>query len=121
MTHDAAAGVRLVLEGALTIGTAETVRATLRAAIERPPDGVATDIAIDCSAAGDIDLTFVQLLIATRISADLLGKTVRLAGSPDGALLNTLTRGGFRIVPDRSSAGHDPAETDGFWFEGANA
>ena len=101
MTQDTAAEVRLVFGGALTMHTVDTVHATLREAIERPcsPTGVpVTAISIDCVAASEIDLTFIQLLIATRLSAGRRDKTVRLAAAPDGALLDTLTRGGFQVV-----------------------
>ncbi len=90
----------------------ETVHATLREAVDPPSGGATTNISIDCSAATEIDLAFVQLLIATRISTDLVGHAVSLAVHPDGALLDTLTRGGFQVVCEDASA---------FWFEGAGA
>src|SRR5271170_4914271 len=115
MTKDNVAGACLVLEGALTMRTVETVRAKLREAIA--PTAAATDgnglippLAINCSAATEIDLTFVQLLVATRVSAGRLGGTVSLVSAPDGALLDTLTRGGFRVVRDvegRDAEGRD--------------
>lgn len=94
--------------------TVETVRATLRAALDPPPD--AAGIAIDCSAATEIDLTFVQLLIATRLSALREGKAVSLTAEPNGALLDTLIRGGFRVARDAG-----PEAVAGFWFDGAAA
>jgi ABC-type transporter Mla MlaB component len=109
-------GACLMLEGALTMRTVETVRATLREAIAP----LAAPLAIDCSAATEIDLTFVQLLVATRVSAQRLGGTVSLAPAPDGALLDTLTRGGFRVACDAN--GDDAVgKAAGFWFEGADA
>jgi anti-anti-sigma regulatory factor len=115
MTEDTAMGVRLVLEGALTIRTVETIRATLREAIEPGPGA---SISIDCCNATEVDLTFVQLLVAARVTGQLLGKTVSLAGPPDGALLYTLTRGGFTVVGE-SEAGSSAPEA--FWFTGADA
>jgi anti-anti-sigma regulatory factor len=107
MPQDAAANVQLVLDGALTMRTVETVRATLRAAIEPPSAPAGIDI--DCSAATEIDLTFIQLLVAARVSTGANGRRLSLMPCPDGALLDALTRGGFRLVP----------ETDGgFWFTG---
>jgi hypothetical protein len=107
MPQDVAANVQLVFDGALIMRTVETVQATLRTAIE-PPSGPA-GINIDCSAATEIDLTFIQLLIAARVSTCAAGRTLTLIPCPDGVLLDTLTRGGFRLVP----------ETDGgFWFTG---
>jgi ABC-type transporter Mla MlaB component len=116
MTQDAEAGARLVLQGALTMRTADTVHATLRDAIERPADAAAGTILIDCVAATEVDLTFIQLLIASRISAVLRGKAVALAAAPDGALLDTLTRGGFQVADESG-----PDNTPAFWFAGAVA
>ena len=125
---------QLVLDGALTMRTVETVRATLRAAIE-PPSGatpagpapagsspagispagispagiVPAGIEIDCSATTEIYLTFIQLLIAARVSSCAAGCSLSLAPRPDGVLLDTLTRGGFRLVPEPGG---------GFWFTG---
>ncbi len=115
MTQATTDDVRLVLEGALTVRTIEGVHATLREAIEPPLDGldsVAANLSIDCSAATEIDLAFVQLLIAARISARPRGKSVGLATCPDGVLLDTLTRGGFQVVREEAGA---------FWFEGTAA
>lgn len=97
--------------------TVDNVRATLLAAIERPSGAVPADIArpdiaIDCCAAAEIDLTFIQLLIAARGSTRASGRRISLASCPDGVLLDTLTRGGFQVV----------AEDDGgFWFTGEAA
>jgi len=122
MTQDTGTGVRLVFEGALTMRNADAVRATLMEAIgvDVPvaPDGpVAADVSmggllIDCAGASEIDLTFIQLLIAARISAHRLNRELRLATLPDGALLDTLTRGGFQVIDE--SRDDDPSA---FWFE----
>jgi len=110
MPQDTEAGVRVVLEGALTMRTADIIHARLRETI----DADATFISIDCSAATEVDLTFVQLLIASRLSAEVRGKSVVLAASPDGVLLDALNRGGFEVVDG-------PAETPAFWFQGVAA
>ena len=89
--------------------TIETIHATFRGAIEQLSGAPPSNIAIDSSAATETDLTFVQLLIAARISARRIGHTVSLAAIPDGALLDTLSRGGFSVT----------READGFWLEGA--
>jgi hypothetical protein len=121
MTQSIDAVVRLVLEGALTMRTADTVRATLRQALDEPPaaataGGSIAGVLIDCTTATEIDLTFIQLLIACRISADAMNKSLALAAAPDGALLDTLTRGGFQAVCD-GGTGKVPA----YWFERANS
>ena len=111
MTQDAASDGRLVLEGALTIRTVDAACATLREAVTQQ-----SSVSIDCSAADEVDLSFVQLLIAARASARLSDKTVVLAARPDGALLDALTRGGFRIVNEDQSA-----DGQAFWFKGTEA
>jgi anti-anti-sigma regulatory factor len=111
MTLDVAAAGHLALDGALTIRTAEAVSAKLLDAIREH-----TCLSIDCSAAPEIDLSFIQLLIAARASALLSHRSVILATRPDGVLLDTLTRGGFRVTQEDQE---DKAAT--FWFDGAPA
>jgi hypothetical protein len=116
MTEDIIANSSVTLEGALTMRTVEAVRATLREAItggEAIAGAPESNLSIDCSAATEFDLTFIQLLLATRLSARRLGFAVSLATAPDGAWLDTLTRGGFQIVREQ--------EPDAFWFEGAGS
>jgi len=93
----------LVLDGALTVRIAPAIGSTLLEAIRAH-----AVVSIDCSAATELDLSFIQLLIAARGSALRLGRLVGLAAAPDGVLLDALTPDGFR-----------PTEADGFWFEGA--
>src|SRR4051812_48378223 len=112
MPTDTAPETKLVLDGALTMRTVDAVRATLRAAIEPAsgsPRTAPAAVVIDCSGASEIDLTFIQLLIAARVSAGASGQTFSLAACPDGTLLDTLTRGGFQLEPDVGG---------GFWFRG---
>jgi ABC-type transporter Mla MlaB component len=109
MPQNTAANIQLVLDGALTMRTVEAVRATLRAAVEPPLDTAPAAIAIDCSAAAEIDLTFIQLLIAARVSTSAAGRPLRLGPEPGGPLLDALNRGGFRVVPEPGG---------GFWFTG---
>jgi anti-anti-sigma regulatory factor len=112
MPQETAANVQLVLEHDLTMRTVDSVRATLRAAIELPSGASPANIAIDCSAAAEIDLTFIQLLIAARVSAHAAGRRLSLAPCPVGVLLDTLTRGGFHVTDD---------DDGGFWFTGEAA
>lgn len=106
--HDVSTDTRLVLDGALTIRNAAAIRATLLDTITSN-----AAVAIDATAAAEVDLSFIQLLIASRVSASSAGKSVTLASHPDGAFLDALTRGGFRVTGE-NSAGEPP-----FWFEGA--
>ncbi len=110
MPLDVVPNGRLVLEGVLTMRTAEDICAKLLETVSE----FAT-ISIDCSAATEVDLTFVQLLVAARASAAPSQKTVVLESCPDGALLETLTRGGFVTTEDRTGDGTS------FWFDGAPA
>jgi ABC-type transporter Mla MlaB component len=112
MPQETTTNVQLVLDGALTMRTVEAVRATLRVALEPPSSTAPTGIDIDCSAASEIDLTFIQLLIAARVSTCAAGRSLSLTPCPNGVLLDTLTRGGFRLVPERGG---------GFWFTGEAA
>ena len=111
MTQQTATTGRLRLVGALTIRTAEVVCATLQEALARHPS-----ILIDCSAADEVDVSFVQLLIAARASSHRLGHTVALTERPDGMLLDALTRAGFRVASEDHGDGNEV-----FWFEGNGA
>jgi anti-anti-sigma regulatory factor len=111
MTEQVTPGERVILEGALTIRTAEAVRSTLREAFEGDQN-----IAIDCTGAEEIDLSFVQLLIAARVTAVRMGKTVSLIARPEGPLLDTLTRVGFGVTAEPA-----PGGAEAFWFGGSGA
>jgi hypothetical protein len=89
-------------EGPLTIACADAIRVSL---LDILRDG--GPVEIDCSAATEVDVTFVQLLLAARGSAALRGFPVALAAPASGALLDVLKRAGFLDAAD-------PAETD-FW------
>jgi hypothetical protein len=66
---------------------------------------------IECSDADEVDLAFVQLLLAAFTSANLSGRIVKLARPASGALLETLQRGGFL-------SGHAAADQV-FWLNSA--
>jgi ABC-type transporter Mla MlaB component len=97
---------RLVLEGELTIRTIEALHARLRDLI-----AARAELEIDVAAAIQIDVNFVQLVLAARRSAEATGKTVALAAPADGALRDVLVRGGF-LSP---VAGHGRA-ADAWWL-----
>jgi ABC-type transporter Mla MlaB component len=111
MTEDIATEGRLVLDGALTMRTAEAVCTTLRGALAANPS-----VMVDCTGAADVDLSFIQLLLAARASARQANKTVTLVAAPDGPLLDALTRAGFRVTHEDHT---EPAQA--YWFEGAAA
>jgi anti-anti-sigma regulatory factor len=107
MMQDVAPGC-LVLDGALTMRNAEALCTTLREAV-----AAHSDISIDCTAATEVDLSFIQLLIALRATALRNNRTATLAAHPAGALLHALTGAGFRVTQEDQSGA-----TQAFWFEG---
>lgn len=111
MTQDVTIVGRLVLDGALTMRGIEALCTTLREMVAQH-----SDVSVDCTAAVEVDLSFIQLLVAARSSAWQADKTVTLSARPDGALLNALTRAGFRVTHEERTG-----DTEAFWFEGAAA
>ena len=81
---------RVVLDGRLTIRDIDTVRSRLAAALKEHET-----IEVDCSAAEDVDLSLIQLLIAARRSAAESGKQLTIAQPADGVLHAALLQGGF--------------------------
>ena len=100
---------KLKFEGPLTLRTAAKTCDVLRDALAHH-----AAVSIDCGDATDIDLSFIQLLVAARSSAQQAGQTVSLAESPDGPLLAVLSRAGLRPA-DLALPGAD----GDFWFQGA--
>jgi anti-anti-sigma factor len=78
------------LDGALTVRSVETVHADLAAALEQH-----AMVIVDCSAATEIDLSAIQLLLAARRTAQRADKTLMLAGTDNAVLRTALLRGGF--------------------------
>ncbi len=102
---------RFVLDGSLTLRTIETTRAQLLEMMQRH-----ASLEIDCSAATEIDLSFIQLLLAARASAQSAGKTLALAQPAAGTLRDALERGGFLgAVPGQATA------DEAFWLKAARA
>jgi ABC-type transporter Mla MlaB component len=101
----------VILEGALTTRSIDAVRNRLAAALSEH-----AAIELDCSAAVEVDLSLIQLLIAARRSAVEAGKQLTLAQPADGALRAALMQGGF--LPAVGPAG-DPEAA--FWLGTAEA
>lgn len=78
------------LTGELTIRTAGETHAALTAALQ---DHEAVSAHIDAGAS--VDLTFIQLIESARRTAAETGRGFTLAAPAEGALLETLRRGGF--------------------------
>jgi ABC-type transporter Mla MlaB component len=102
---------RFVVEGSLTLRTIETTRTQLLETMERH-----RSIEVDCSAATEIDLSFVQLLLAARSGAQGAGKSLGLAQPASGVLRDALERGGFLgTVPGQAMA------DEAFWLKAVRA
>jgi len=86
-------------DGSLTLPRAEAIRSTLAAALD---DGA--PIAIDCGGATDVDVSFIQLLLAARRSAAQRGASLALAAPAAGVLRTALERGGFLTATSQGGA-----------------
>jgi anti-anti-sigma regulatory factor len=80
----------VALSGTLTLRNIEDVRGWLLDAIQTHQA-----ITIDCAAVTEVDLSFLQLIIAARKSAASAGKSFSLAQPAAGAFLDTLGRAGL--------------------------
>ena len=89
------------LAGSLTTPRAQATHATIVAALSDHDC-----VAIDCAGASEMDVSFVQLLVAAHRYALRRGKTVALASPPSGLVAETLLRCGF-APPKRPSAALD--------------
>jgi ABC-type transporter Mla MlaB component len=90
--------VTLALQGNLTISRIDEIHAELFTALHAY---VAVDL--DCTQAEDVDVAFLQILIAANRTAEKLGKAIRFATPPSGALAAAITRCGFPSVPATTS------------------
>jgi ABC-type transporter Mla MlaB component len=97
---------RISLKGALTVRNIGHVRSRIAAAM-RSHDV----LRLDCSGATDVDLSFLQLVLAARKSAAAAGKTLTLAHPAGGVLLERLNQAGLLTGID----GH-PADEAEFWL-----
>ncbi len=79
----------LTLAGAATVAQAALLRDELAAATQN-----ALDLVVEFETT-EVDVTAIQLLIAASRSIQARGGSLRLADPPSGALLETLTQGGF--------------------------
>ncbi|MBO9499111.1 MAG: STAS domain-containing protein [Novosphingobium sp.] len=68
------------------------------------------DVLMDCTALGEVDLSFLQIVIAARAQLEDAGASLRLAAPAGEALTALLDRAGFLTALT-------PADLD-FWFHG---
>ena len=88
--------------GVQTVRQAEETLGKLRDALSQ-----ANEILLDCSHLDEVDLSFIQLVLAARRSADRDGKILGLMAPAQGTLLKALDTAGILAGgPHR------------FWFEG---
>ncbi|MBK1662930.1 anti-anti-sigma factor [Rhodospirillum rubrum] len=94
------------LDGVQTLRTADETYSKLREG-----GGRYAVLEIDCLGVTEVDLSFIQMLIAARTRARSMGRTLRLAHPASGALLEALERGGFLTgIPDQ-------ATDQAFWLQ----
>lgn len=101
---------QLLLAGVCGLRTVDDLRAQLL-----DMSAVHTAVEIDCSNVDEVDVSFIQLLLAARSSAQRSGRTIRLAHPASGALRDALQRGGFLTAVNGQEA--DLA----FWLQPENA
>jgi anti-anti-sigma regulatory factor len=89
----------LSLAGSLTTPRAEAVHAEVFAVLSGH-----SNVAVDCSNASEMDVAFIQILVAASRFASQCGKTVALASPPAGLLAETLRRCGFSAPKRPTSA-----------------
>ena len=97
--------VVLDFTGPQTVREAEQVAGRLREALSG-----GGEVLLDCGRIEEVDLTFIQLVIAARKSAERDGKTLTLQSPAQGPLLKALDLAGIL-----------PGGPQNFWFEGKNA
>jgi anti-anti-sigma regulatory factor len=78
------------LSGSLTTPRAEAIHSEVLAALTGH-----SSVTIDCANASDMDVAFIQILVAASRLAAQSGKTIALASPPAGLLAETLRRCGF--------------------------
>jgi anti-anti-sigma regulatory factor len=76
--------------GKQMISEAAEIREALLSAFRQ-----SADVVIDCSHTTDVDLTFVQLLIASRRTALASGAELKIVTQPDSVIAEALRRAGF--------------------------
>jgi anti-anti-sigma regulatory factor len=88
----------LSFDGPLTVANAEQIRDRLLAALDE-----SAGVAIDASQAVQVDLTFLQSLMAAAATAATRGVSFAMTGAPSGPLAQALARAGLTPDPDRAS------------------
>jgi hypothetical protein len=87
------------MTGPQTIREAAQTHAALLEALRDHPD-----VALDCGAVTEVDLSFVQMIVAARRGAGGMGRRFALLHPPGGPLLGVLVRGGLLGDPAAPAA-----------------
>lgn len=96
----------LHFEGVLSLVEAATIKNSLLAALAND----ATTIEVDCAQATEVDVSFLQIVLAARRTAAIRGKSIVLSAPPSGALLDALQRSGIVSTTEARGSPDDP-----FW------
>jgi multidrug resistance efflux pump len=94
-----------VMPPVLTVREADQIQSRLLQAVREQEE-----VVVDCSGATEVDLSFVQLVLAARKSATAAGKKLSVIAPASGLLANVLWRAG--IIAE--AGGPLPAEQS-FW------
>lgn len=93
----------------LTIRKAAVIHEQLQQALSGKEEAVT----LDCRRAEEVDVSALQLIVAARKSAQILGRRLTLAAPAFGVLRDALERGGF-LTGD----GGQPSPDETFWTNG---
>ncbi|GAB3453663.1 STAS domain-containing protein [Insolitispirillum peregrinum] len=102
--------LRVVLTGRQTLAEAEGTRDQLMAALLTPE---MSSLVLDCTSVSDLDVSFLQLLLAARKMGQARSIAVSLSAPAAGPLADTLARAGLARPGDGGKGWFDP-----FWAGG---
>ena len=80
----------LKLSGRLTTPTSDDTHRAMQKALEEREK-----LVLDCSGASEVDVSFLQLLVAAQRAAERSHKTIAFSAPPQGVLADALLRCGF--------------------------
>jgi len=107
LMHELPVRDRVVLAGALTVRDIKLIHARIATALRQYPA-----VTLDCAGATAVDLSFIQLVVSARKSAQSAGKTIALAQPAQGALRTALVQAGMVAALDAA-----PVPDQQFWIQ----
>jgi ABC-type transporter Mla MlaB component len=84
------AATQLELRGRLITPTSEDTHRSIRMTLAK-----CESLVLDCSEASEIDVSFLQLLVAAQRTAERSRKTIAFSAPPQGVLADAFRRCGF--------------------------